>query len=588
MNNYRKINEHRWSYKTITNSFAAIILSITLIVFNFIRTGMTSFVFGASSLGLLTIILGILPYFSSSHNGLTSVSTYNLIDSFHFVTKQNGNHDVLNQKIANLKPQYYLFGGFYFLVTLVIAFSFPFYFNNQGLIIVDQTNQIQWYESTIFIISNCVEIWANYFIIPITIILLYLANKSYIYNILNIFITFVLNLIIIVLFVCIKNKLIDLSFIEMSIIILCVLGTKMFLLISILKIYQKKYFTWYRRKKPLSYKIDKKNLMAIASQYLAQFNSDIFAICFIIYAAIQTSNHNVSTFHAGDNHHGGTIDFLPSAIFSSYLMLIVSSREVVHSIIDAAVPSMIEHINLNNKQIDRHFFHRYQFLTTYMTSYTISTFLFTIVFSNGLLLEPEHTTNQHLDFNWILSIGLCVPIFIESITSTYDHLLPVYGEFKKILKLKIVKVIITIFLLAILACSICFTNKNFITDGLFISIICSWSIASLVVFFISKRIINNHIITNDNCGNLHYQTILSYIYISIILIALTPVFIIYQHEINHTIEWIPIYGRILIIVSIGIINLFICLLNQYLFRRKDFLFYKDSMLKSEIKRQYIA
>ncbi len=585
MNKSLKINEHRWSYKTIVNSFAAIILSITLIVFNFVRTGMTSFVFGASSLGLLAIILGILPYFSSSHNGLTSVSTYNLIDAFHFANRKNSSHDVLNQKIANLKPQYYLFGGFYFLITLIIAFSFPFYFNNKGLIIVDTTNQIQWYESTLFIISNCVEIWANYFIIPISIILLYLANKSYVYNIWNIFITFILNIIIIVLFICIKNHLINLNFIEMNIIILCILGTKMVLLISILKLYQKKYFAWYKSKKPLSYKIDKKNLMAIASQYLAQFNSDIFAICFIIYAAIKTKNNSISTFHGGEPH-GGTIDFLPSAIFSTYLMLIVSSREVVHAIIDAAVPSMIEHIHLNNKQIDRHFFHRYQFLTTYMTSYTISTFLLTIVFSNGLLLEPEHA-DKHLDFNWILSIGLCLPIFIESITSTYDHLLPIYGEFKKILKLKIIKVLITIVLLAILASSICFTTKK-VSNGLFISIICSWSIASLVVFFISKRIINNHIITNDNCGNLHYQTILSYIYISIILTALTPVFIIYQHEINHTIEWIPIYGRILIIVSIGIINLFICLFNQYLFRKKDFLFYKDSILKSRIKKQYIA
>ncbi len=581
---YKNIN---LSKNTIINSIASILLAVTIIIFEFVRTSLTSYVFGVASLGFLTIVLGILPYLTTSHSGLNSVSTFNLIEPLKKQTnKQLTNYDEINQKIANLKPQYYVFGSVYTIITIIIAFVFPFIFNNQGTLSSNENN-FEWYESTLFILSNCVELWATYFIVPISIILLFIHNKSYIYSWLNILFTFLVNIVIIVFFICIKFNLLNISFIWMNVLIFCLLGLKIVVLMFSLIYFRKNYFPWYKRIRPNSWKVSKNNIKMVLSQYLRQFGSDLFSIAFTIYAAISIRENNVSFFHG--NHGGGSIssDFEASAIFSVYLLLISSATEIVHSIIDAAIPSVAEHMINNNKRINKHFFHRYQLLTTYITCYAITTFLFTICFSNSLFLETDHGSidHHHIDFNWILSIGLCIPIFIESITSSYDHLLPIFGNFNEILKINFVRAIINTLVLVIFATSICFSQPGFETDGLYISMIISWSISALVTFLWSRSIINKYIITSDDCINLGLRTFLTYLYIFIPYVCLIPIFIIYSHQINESLEILEPYVRVIIIVVISLINFVLCFFNLYIFRKQDVNYYIDSLRirRKEIK-----
>ena len=574
----------RYSYNnasrnTIINSLVAILLAIITLIFSFVRTSLTTFTFGVTSLGFLTIVLGILPYLNSSHGGINSVSAFNLYEPMNKI-KTGGLYSFndINKKIANLRPQYYLFGAIYTIIIFVIAFAFPFIFNNNGSF-TNGIDVIEWYESTLFILANCFEMWVTFFVVPISIILLFIMNKSYIYNWINIVLTILFNVIIIVLFILIENKLINLNFIWMNIIIFCLFGFKLLLMLFILAFVRKSYFPWYEKIKPDSWKLTKDNFYIVISQYFNQFGTDLFSIAFIIYSAIslRESNSNISLYHGS---HGGVasngLGFDASAIFSVYLLLISSAREIVHSIIDASIPSLVEHMFKNNNKIDKHFFHRYQLLTTYTTCYTITTFLFTIAFSNSLFLDfSDHADGEHnhINLNPILSLGLCIPIFIESISSTYNHLLPVFGKFKKIMKINIIKAIINTLLLAIFATSICLTQKGFETNGLYLSIIISWSISLIYSYFSSRLVVIKYIWTRDGCINLGLRTFITYLYVFVSYVGLFPIFIIYANEINHTLETLNVYGNCLIVIAISIVNLFVCFFNLYIFRNDDVKYY---------------
>lgn len=127
-----KINRSM-SKSTVKNASVSIVLSILMIGFSLVRTALTSRVFGVESLGFLTIIIGILPYLSSSHNGLTSVGTSALYNDMH--TK---NYSNASKTIADIKMQYFLFGIFYLIITLIIAFAFPFIINSSGTILIQE------------------------------------------------------------------------------------------------------------------------------------------------------------------------------------------------------------------------------------------------------------------------------------------------------------------------------------------------------------------------------------------------------------------------------------------------------------------
>ncbi|MGL4950920.1 MAG: hypothetical protein ACRC4M_03785, partial [Mycoplasma sp.] len=414
---------------TIVNSIVGISLALLMIIFNLVRTALTTKAFGIDSLGLLTIVVGILPYITSGHSGLSSVSTSTLYNSVHL-----NDHTKANKEIANLRPQYYFFGGFYLIITMVIAFAFPFIISNNGVIHVEDSHtNIQWYESTMFILSNTIELFASYFIVPVVILLLYISKKSYIANLYSILFTIILNAIIFTIFGLVISGDIQISFIMMNIIVFGILGTKMLFVLGCLYFYRKKLFGWYKKTKPDSYLLKKDTLRSVTSQYFNQFGTDIIAVLFMVYAIINPINteHNTISnelspnLRHGSDGGGAVSNFIPSAIYSTYLMLIVSAREIVHSIVDAAIPSVAEHATHNKNNINKHMFHRYQVLTLFIIIFTASTFIFTGGIAQSVYLHDiSHSDSISNHINMYLIALLWIPIIIETFSDMYKHLLP--------------------------------------------------------------------------------------------------------------------------------------------------------------------
>ncbi|MGL4951541.1 MAG: hypothetical protein ACRC4L_01000 [Mycoplasma sp.] len=569
---------------TIVNSIIGILLALTMIIFNLIRTGLTTKAFGVDSLGLLTIVVGILPYITSGHSGLSSISTSRLYNSVHLK-----NYSEANQEISNIKPQYYFFGFFYLMLTILIAFCFPFIISGNGVIHIEDTHtNIQWYESTLFILANAVELFSSYFIIPVSVILLFISKKSYIVNLYSIIFTILLNGIIFLIFGLVINNVIDLSFIQMNIIIFSILGTKMFFVLFCLYFYRRKLFGWYKKQKPSSYVLKKDTLRAVASQYLNQFGTDIIAVLFMVYAIVNPLDQhspevfdNIETYHAGDNHGANTAsNFVPSAIYSTYLMLLVSAREIVHSIIDAAIPSVAEHATYNDKNISKHMFHRYQVLTLFIAIFTTSTYIFIGGIAQSLFLhDMSHGNGINNHINIYLISLLWLPIIIDIFSDMYKHLLPIFKEFKLLFRVSLYKSISNTIILSIISLILFFTTEGvFLMNGIFITIICSSIISNFISYIILKKYIDKRI-TKDSCVDITKSSILSLGWIFISIIIMLPIYLIFQEDLSHIIDLIGIYGVIGISVAILLLNFFLSLFWIWIFRRDDFNFYYKNAFK---------
>ncbi|MGL4948559.1 MAG: hypothetical protein ACRC42_04215 [Mycoplasma sp.] len=581
--------------KTMINAIVGISLALLMIIFNLVRTALTTQAFGIDSLGLLTIVVGILPYIATGHSGLSSVGTANLYNSVHLKDYARA-----NKEISNLRPQYYSFGGFYLILTLIIAFSFPFIISGNGVIQVSGGgSEIQWYESTLFVLSNVVELFTSYFILPISVFLLFIAKKSYIANLFSIGFTIILNAIIFTIFGLVINGTIELSFIMMNVIIFCILGSKMIFVLGCLYYYRKKLFSWYKRVKPDSYWIQKDTIRAVGSQYLNQFGSDIIAILFMIYAMLHpiegAENHSIDTFnsdiglrHGGDGHGsgGGVSNFIPSAIYSTYLMLLVSGREIVHSIVDAAIPSIAEHTTYNKNTINKHMFHRYQVLTLFMMIFTASTYMFISGFAQSVYLHDTSSESISNNMNFYLLGLLWIPILIESLGDMYKHLLPIFKEFKLLFRVSLIKSITTTVLLACTTSALLMTLEGeILMNSIFIAIIGSAIVAnSLIYFYLRSRILK--LVSCDECVNITKSSLLASIWIIVSIVIMLPIYILLQENVNHLVDDIGIAGIAGICAGIAIVNFFVSLLFVRIFRKEDFLFYVGDMFKKtkEVKQ----
>lgn len=132
-NTYKPFSE--FSKNIIINSIASISFAIVVLIFSLVRTSLIAKTYGGASIGFLGIAIGILPYISSTHGGVVTVSRYNLYDKVF-----NKQYDAANQTIANLKIQYYFFGFIYAIITITLAFAFPFFFNENGNIYINNDN----------------------------------------------------------------------------------------------------------------------------------------------------------------------------------------------------------------------------------------------------------------------------------------------------------------------------------------------------------------------------------------------------------------------------------------------------------------
>lgn len=568
---------------TLVNAVVSILLSILIIAFSFIRTALTTQAFGVASLGFIAIILGILPYLSTSHSGLISVATSNLYHDMHAK-----NWPEVNRKIGQLKPQFYLFGSVYLLITFVLAFCFPFVISSNGEIIINE-QPIAWYESTLFVLSNTVESFATFFIVPISVILLFITKKSYISNSISIIITVVLNVLLIIIYVLIIQKQIDLSFIEMNIIVFAVLGCKMLILLGFLYAYRKKHFSWYQRTKIKHWAIKKDSLQAIGNQYFSQFGTDLVSILFIIYAAVvvtaptSTASLGVSLYHGGDGQVGDS-DFIPSAIYSVYLLIIVNIKELIHSIADAAIPSVAEHVSFNEFKLNPHMYHRYQILTVYIALFTTSSYILVSGISQGLFLHDELNVNEGINqINLYLIALLWIPNLIEIFSDMYGHLLPIFGNFKDLLKTSFIKAVINLLMLSFMAPLVfVFADPDFLMNGIFLVIIISTTVANLTSYFILRKKVHIHI-TCDHCINITKSTWWCLAWILVCLALMLPMYIYWQNDFGHLIDLLsPVY---LVLIAIGgiVVNSVLCVFWISLFRKVDVKYYSEQF-KSSMKK----
>lgn len=566
---------HSMSKSTVKNASVSILLSILMIGFSLVRTALTSRVFGVESLGLLTIIIGILPYLSSSHNGLTSMGTSALYNDMH-----NKNYTNASKTIGDIKIQYYLFGAFYLIITLIIAFAFPFIIDANGTIFIQEpmVQEIFWYDSTLFILSNTVELFAVYFIVPISVILLFITKKAYISNSISILLTIILNSILIVLYAMIMIGELDLSFIYMNIITFAVLGCKMFILLFILYFYRKKHFGWYKKEKHVKFKIKKESLQAVGSQYMEQFSTDITAIVFMAYAAINTTqvngNTNISLYHGNDGGGMGANDFVPSAIYSIYLLILVSINEIVHSIVDASIPSVAEHASFNDSKINMHMFHRYQVLSIYISVFTVSSYILTSGMAQSIFLHDDNSIHSESNtLNIILICTLWIPMIFQTFNGMYSHLMPIFGMFKVQLKKSFYEVIINVSIVAIISIILFFTTTGFwLMNGIFISLIGGSLISNIFGYFMARKKLNMFII-RDGCVNLSWTTVGCFVWILITLVLMLPIYIVLNDHIDHLLDSIGVVGVALSCIALIFANFFISFGWVYLFRRDDCSFY---------------
>lgn len=138
-----------------------------------------------------------------------------------------------------------------------------------------------------------------------------------------------------------------------------------------------------------------------------QFGSDLAAIVFMIYAALNVSQFNLDLQHGGDGGVEGASSFIPSAIYAAYLLMITSGNEIVHSIVDAAIPSLAEHVTFSdNQKINRHIFHRYQVLSVYIALFTVTSYLFISGLGQSVFLHTAGTPDSTNNFLNIYLIGL--------------------------------------------------------------------------------------------------------------------------------------------------------------------------------------
>lgn len=553
------------SKTVIINSFASILFTIFVLVFSLIRTSMIANIYGEASIGFLAIAIGILPYISSTHGGAISVSRYNLYNKIY-----NKQYDVANQTIADMKIQYYFFGSIYALITIVISFAFPFFFNSQGTVVIEG-NSIPWYESSLFILSNCIETFCNYLIIPISLILFYIIKKSYISNFINLLVSFISNGVIISLLFFQLYGVINIDFIIMNIIITTILGLKTLFVVIILRPIRNKKITWYKRFKIKNKKISKDMVISICTQYFKQFNSDLYSVVFIIATNFLLINEDkvflndgIELMHEGHVHSG----FSSSGIYYIFLFLITSSYEVVHTVVDNAIPSVAEHVVVN-KKIHKTFFERYKSLVTFIATYTITTYIFTILFSSTTMMGLKHFDTEEL----VLMFLIALPFFIDICSVSYDHIIPVYGEFKKIMKYTLIKMIVNIVVVVVLFSSICLNVPNeYIELSIYICIIGGWLISSIVYLIINRRFVIQRL-DEKNKFNILLE-IKQYVYIlfSIILMAIICALgQLYDFEyviFNNIAKW-----SYFIIVVIGLANFFITSLVIKFFNKKEFNYY---------------
>lgn len=565
--NKKKIIKNSLSRTTILNSCASVTLAITVIVFSFVRMYLTENIYGLGAIGLLAIVVGILPYIANSHGGIKSVSIFSLYDSIH---KKHFNKSC--SCISNIKIQYYIFGAIYTFLIIVLSFSFPFFFSGGNIAIPDSGLYIPWYESTLFILSNCIETITIYFVVPISILLLYISKKSYISSFVDLFFTILFNIIIITLFILQQNGIININFLIMNIIITGLLGIKNFFILLILEPVKRKMFPWYKKEKVTSYKISKENIQSIVAQYLKQFGTDLAAIIFIIYASIEQNHPHIEPMHGGHFDNFGA-----SGSYSIYLLLGLSCYEIIHSIMDAAIPSVAEEVT-KNKKIKSKIFNQFQLLAIFITFYTLITYISTIGISSTLLIS-----NQPI--NMVLIIGLCFPLFIDSITATYDHLLPVFGKFKLILKISSIKTIITLFSTVIMALILCFSvGHAFLENSLFISIIFGWTSGSITNYFLSKRYVKQFIQKKKN-DKIRNNNLFVAIFASLIIIIMITIYFIFQQQFNN----FNINGwlKVLLIISISIITFIITLGALFVFRKEDTTYFLSFLTKKMKNKKVI-
>lgn len=560
------------SKSVIYNSVASVIFAITILIFSLVRTSLIERIYGLSSIGLLSIIIGILPYISSTHGGIISVAKYHLYEKI--FRKQ---YSKVNETISNIKVQYYFFGFIYLTIILILSFSFPFFFKNGEIITGSEV--IPWYESTLFILSNCIETIANYFIVPISIIIFYILKKSYISNFINILTSIFFNAIIITLLLLTNNHVIELSFINMNIIITILLGLRVLVVLLILKPIRDKKITWYKRHKITNKKISKKMITSVISQYLTQFNSEIYSIVFILATILIPQIELRHGVHPPPTSNG--LD--ASGIYYIFVFLIMSSYEVIHSIVDCSVPSMAEHI-IFNKKINFTYFKRYQMLIVMIVTYCITTYLFTVGFSSISIMNISHLNNPEL----ILMFIIVVPIYIDSHASTYTHLLPLFGEFNKILKFTIIKVIFNVFFVILFCLLFCYLLPiSFLISSILISLVLGWSLSSFIHLMIIKKYIINKI-ENYNSKELLIKNLYSSLYILFTVISMSFIFGYLSHNIEDAISDLGIGLSILVIITISLSNFFIILMNlkitrksEYNYFLKEFICMKNHYLKKK-------
>ncbi len=538
------------SQTVIINSIVSMFFAIIVIVFSLVRTSLIAQIWGEAGFGLLAIAIGILPFINSTHGGVTMVSRYNLYDKVY--KKQ---YDEANQTIANLKIQYFFFGTIYGVIALILAFAFPFFFSNQGNIAIE-TQSIPWWQSTLYILSNCIEALSNYFIFPISIIIFFVVKKSYITNSINSILATILNGIVIALLVCQKTGVINLDFLIMNIIISAILGVRVILLVLILKPIRNKKIDWYEKKPINNKRISKDMVISTLTEYFKQFNNDLYSIVFIILTVVMDKNHSSTTssdialMHAG---HGSGLEV--GGIYVIFLTLITYSYEIVHTIVDAAIPSMAEHVTIN-KKIHNTFFKRYNSLAIFIATYCITTYIFTILFSSRTMMNLNHLGAEE----FVLMFIITIPFYIDIRASSYDHIVPVYGEFKKSFYYNMIKSAINVVCTSLLCTILCFNIQD-VEVVVYISIIFGWTIASSFYYFINKRFVDGMMEKPNKfeLGTFMKQNM--YIFSSLMILMIVVVLGNTVFSWNEVLKTIGNWSY-LIICFVGLINFAICFINM--------------------------
>ena len=559
-------NKYSLSRTTIINTTVSIVLALITLLLVFVKSSLIESAFSLGSFGFLSVILGLLPYVNFSHAGINDVSKKNLYGPIF-----ENRHEDANLMIANLKLQYRKIGTFYIGLIILLAFVFPWFWPNGSIPTSDNPiNNIAWYEATLFILANATEALITFGITPIITILLFIYKKNFYSNFLNIFFTIVFNGIIITLLVLQINQQINLSFINMNIIITFLLAFKSFFVIMMARIYLKKYIPWFKKVKPEVRKIYKNNFISIVNDFLKQIGTDLNSIIFVIFG-ILTLTTNGHPFH-GDHGGGGGLfpTFEAAGEFSLYLLIIVSYSEILHSILDASLPSIAHEYN-DERKFSFETFRRYHLGAILNISFIVVSFITLSPFMYSLLANK--TT---IFLNLTLSIGLIIPFVIESLSAPYRHLLPILGCFNKILRYSFIKVTTLIVSTGIFLLIFCFSfPPEHLSSALFLGIIVGWSISAIVEYFLVSNHIKEHIINYERT-----------FFKKNVLIPLIPSFIIY---LSVSIVYITNFTNIeainndnFLALSLSIILPFIIfgftLLNCYIFLKDDFKFYSQSFL----------